>query len=459
VREALQAGAHATKLVVSDLHLGDGHPERENWRAAQQAAWELLLASAADEDGDVELIVNGDCFDLLNAAPELGDRDVTDAGAGLAKLERIIAAHADWFAALRRFLDGRGRCTTFLIGNHDLELAFAPVRARVREAVAAPVGRVRFCLARAYRPLPDVEIEHGCQYDPWNRIPGLWDGAGQAASATPDALDAGESDGLGAPQVLELPFGSRYEYRVFRPIQRRFPYVDAFAPGLPQAGVLALACLYAPELVIAGAARSQTLYRMPPAGVHHGDALARIAEQGPAALFAAILPDVAALQAQVWREAGVELDTAGGEAGAPYAAAVLEGLADSELAALRAIFDVPNRCATVVPALDAAAALDMLARAATLRVALCGHTHEEGVYGVALPGGGAGTFVNTGTWHERLALPEPEAVDARLATWLREPRAVPAPASSATALTYALLRARQGEPASVELRVASAPAG
>ena len=456
------------KIVVSDLHLGDGDSVTENWRAAQQSAWEGLLRAAAPDGpygaGPVELIVNGDCFDCLVAAPSLGERDDTDAAAGLAKIERILAAHPTWLAALRAFLAAPERSLTFLIGNHDAELAFALVRARVRRAIMAgwgsdggppdATGRVRVCLARAYRPVPDVAIEHGCQFDPWNAVPGLWDDPHAPVSAGPGDLEREDTSGTNEPERVALPFGSRYYYRVLAPIARRFPYFDALLPMPEQYMVLAVLCLYAPELVVAGTRRAHTLRADSAASAPALAGLAPGAERDPAALFLAALPDVAALQAEVWQRMGARLDPSEQAAATAHIGAILAGLAQGEIPALRAIFGGRDAGSEGMPALDAAAAAEMFQRDGALRLALCGHTHAEGAYAVPSGAGAGRVFLNTGTWFTRLAAPSPEAIDQRVAGWLRDPFSGPSPLAPATAFTYALLRVRDGLPTEAELRVA-----
>jgi UDP-2,3-diacylglucosamine pyrophosphatase LpxH len=440
------ASAH---YVVSDLHLNDGHPAYETWRAPQQTAWRGFLRRlgvASADGGPVELIVNGDCFDFLMASPFLTTEDETTAAFGLARLERILAAHGDWCEALAAFLRAPGRRVTFLIGNHDLELAFPAVRERVRLALGAPAGTVRFCLRRAYRPVADVEIEHGCQLDPWNVIPELWDG--DSAAATPDELETAPGAAVG-PDALRLPFGSRYYGRIFRPIQQRFPYFDAFAPGLPQPGILALVCLLAPEMLVASAASARALYDAPPPD--GAPDLAAAASASAAALFAALLPGMAALQAQVWQETGatVEADVAARTLG--YIGAVQAALGAGEREAIRAIFAVPQPADAENVAVDAAAAHAMAARSPITRVALCGHTHGERVVRSAGADGASFTYLNTGTWYPRLALPGPDAVDDALVAWLRAPREAPSAARDAATFTYAELRAAPGTPTTARL--------
>src|SRR5260221_163801 len=80
------------KLVISDLHLADGHPMLEGFGDTQQAALEGLV-NVATSDGplgdaeDVELIINGDCFVSLAFPPYTAD-GITNVVTALEKLEK-----------------------------------------------------------------------------------------------------------------------------------------------------------------------------------------------------------------------------------------------------------------------------------------------------------------------------------------------------------------------------------
>lgn len=438
-------------IVVSDLHLGDGDPRSENWRTPQQIAWERLLRTEDGTAHGIDLVINGDCFDLLQAGPPLENHDVTDAATSLAKLQRIVAAHLDWFAALRAFLQDPNHTVTFLIGNHDADLALAPLRALVRRTIGARAGAVRFCLAQAYLPCAGVAIEHGCQADPWNRVYGLWDHPG-TAFATPATLEHDDPDdpARALPATLELPFGSRYSYRVYLPTLRRFPYFDAFLPALPQVGIIAMLCLYAPDLVASGVPRARTLFNRPDAAAPVPDFTGEILRD-PARLYEAVLPFVAALQADVWARAGVTVDAADAAPMLEYIVGIQTGLAAGELDALRAIFAIPAAAPGSLPADDVVVAAGLFARNPDVRLALAGHTHAEGTHRLSRGSGSVRHFVNTGTWFNRMALPRPKDVDTKLAAWLRDPLGKPAPLAPATAFTFASVRHQKGRPPTATL--------
>ena len=62
------------KLILNDLHLADGHAILDSFGEVQQAAFEGLMAAASPAGplgraDEVELIINGDCFDFLATRP------------------------------------------------------------------------------------------------------------------------------------------------------------------------------------------------------------------------------------------------------------------------------------------------------------------------------------------------------------------------------------------------------
>ena len=110
---------------------------------------------------------------------------------------------------------------TFMMGNHDMELCFAEVRAGIMEAMGMQQddGRICFCPTLSYRPLPDVYIEHGHAYHFWccDRS-GFWDASGHVRTAH--------------PRVMKLPLEAQYMQHVAHPILARYPYLNRFEPTM-----------------------------------------------------------------------------------------------------------------------------------------------------------------------------------------------------------------------------------
>jgi hypothetical protein len=113
------------KLIVSDLHVASGDTMLDGFGERQQAALEGLLAAAGrppihrgagsplGEGDEVELILNGDCFDFLIVEPH-DTGGVMHAGLAVEKLRRVIAAHGPFFETLHRFVRQPGRRMTLM---------------------------------------------------------------------------------------------------------------------------------------------------------------------------------------------------------------------------------------------------------------------------------------------------------------------------------------------------------
>jgi hypothetical protein len=421
-----------TCIVVSDLHVGDGTVGGDQFFQRQQEAWEGLLAALGPDgplgrDTGLELVVNGDGFDFLLSMPAAG-RQHTDPAYALPKVERMITAHPAFFAALRRFLAAPERQVTFTIGNHDVDLCFADVRARLRETIGAAPGQVRFCLSRAYRPFPDVELEHGCQFDPWNRVDALWDGYWPLLGL----LDDGEEHVNAGPESAPLPWGTRYYYQVFEPSLRRLPYLDRLIPSLPFAAILALLCLLAPDLVSDGAVPTARMLGRAPSALA-GFAVGNKVDA--AALFSAALPDVLDVQRAALERLGIKLapETEARMLSASEALrATLSGLL---LTALEVIFSQTAHRGTNLVEYDSNGKA-LLDRDASVQIGLIGHTHYEGT--LRLPDGRL--YLDTGTWTDRLFQPDKTELSEALARWLHEPEKHATPLRDATRFPFVLLQ-------------------
>lgn len=222
--------------VVSDLHLGGRAPSanRASFQMCPLQARQRLarfvgaLTSRSGEfaahSGSVELVINGDFIDFLAQEPFA---DFTrDANAALCKLNDAIASCDEEsdppnqvFTQLAAFVQA-GHKLTLLLGNHDLELSWPPVR---RELLAQLTGnlpaRVEFLFdGEAYR-LGDLLIEHGNRYDGWNAV------THGALRAIRSAHSRGEPLG---PFVA--PAGSRLVASVMNPLKERYRFIDLLKP-------------------------------------------------------------------------------------------------------------------------------------------------------------------------------------------------------------------------------------
>ncbi len=431
----------ATLVVISDLHLADGSRAFENWGADQQTVFEALLGAAQDggalASDTVELIINGDCFDFLLVPPHLGTRDHTDVNLAHAKWVNILAAHGPWFAAVRAFLRVPGHRVTFLIGNHDLELAYPSIRARVRSAIGAAPGMVRFCLTQSYQPLPDVLIDHGCQFDAYNAIPHLW--ARQPSISTPADLETSDARGQ-AVGPLALPWGARYFYRAFIPAKRRLRYLDECIPALSLPRQVALLCTLAPDVLLAMLPQLATL--LPEGASAPAMPDAALAER-PADLFMATMLLSQQLVQGVPATSESDNGATMNEVGQLY-----EALTQDRYAALRAALSIwPDLGIHHTDATELAAARGMLAQSERLRYVLLGHTHEEGRWAVTANQ----AILNTGTWVTRKALPHVAEFTPEFSAWATDSQTLPYPGRDGRRFIAAWLRSETGAATVAEL--------
>ncbi len=422
-------------LVISDLHLADGHPILDGFGQQQQAALEgLLLATepggslapletAGDDgiQGEVELVINGDCFDLLAIPPYLAD-GISSPAIACEKLAAIVPVHRAFFAALQRFLRIPGRSVTFIPGNHDIELVFAAAQEFVRRAIdeGEQAANISFCQARYYRPLTDTYIEHGHHYDFWNHARDAWDEEGQALSPQPGRLT--------------LPVGTQYFQRASQPISMRYPCFDYFDPSIDSMRQIALLCLLDPGIVIETAQRAMQMLSYPRAalaGLAPGD------ELQPAAFFEKAMTDFAAFQQDMiaqdsaWQaiEAGLSAYTT--EQSDLQAGVIREFFALREMLSLPPLEAVRAILTPVVYAMGESVAAGMhavLASDPALRYAIAGHTHM--LRRDILDGSGsAQIYLNTASWTKREALPSAGEITSETLAWLRDPEQQDQPAA------------------------------
>ena len=428
------------KLVMSDLHLADSHSIFEGFGDLQQSALEGLLSAAsnngfADNADDVELIINGDCFEFLFMEPH-EKRDITYAATALSKLERVIDGHRPFIDALKRFISQTGRHITFITGNHDVELAFEDIQARICEVICNEPGlkeRVNFCHTYFYRPSPDVHIEHGNQYDFWNCITGLWDEQGRPLTLNPGKIT--------------LPLGTQYIQRAAYPINVQYPYFDHFEPAMNLTPQVALLCLLNPEIVVTTVQHAMGMLsysRKPFAG------LALDEESYPARLFEHAMREFAAFQEDLVAQHPNFIEPLGETAQVDAMlefVAILEALSLPIVESIKAIF-VPtvHRMAEST----AKGIQNILHNDHSVRYAIAGHTHMHRINSI---NDGSQVYLNTGTWTTRYALPDPDEITSELIAWLSKPDWNAIPFRNMTQHVFALIRAEDGSPSNVNLCV------
>ncbi|MEC5199053.1 UDP-2,3-diacylglucosamine pyrophosphatase LpxH [Arthrobacter sp. PL16] len=144
--------------LLSDLHLGvsDDDPRHQGRVLPEFLRREVL----APTHPQLSVAFVGDTFELVGLSED----------ESLARLESILAHHADTFRALRACA-ARGVQLHFVCGNHDVELARPSVAARL-SALLSPEEPARVQVHPWFLHVPHVLVaEHGHQHHSLHRIP------------------------------------------------------------------------------------------------------------------------------------------------------------------------------------------------------------------------------------------------------------------------------------------------
>ena len=211
-RWQLPGQARADRLVVSisDIEMGAGGVLDDFPHASFLGDLLRRYAAPPFDRLAVDLVFNGDTFDLLKTSIDGAYPIRITADVAVAKMQRIIQAHSAFFDALNDILDVGRRRVFFVIGNHDPELVFPEVQALLR-------ARIRHD-HEVYFPgfamsVGDALIEHGSQADPMFRVP----------PQQPFLAHRGE-------RLLALPWGAVALLEAAMPLQRDLFWADRLKP-------------------------------------------------------------------------------------------------------------------------------------------------------------------------------------------------------------------------------------
>lgn len=211
------------RLVLSDLHLGTGIRRGEanvfeDFHHDDELA-DLLAHYDRDagEHGELEVIFNGDIFDLLKVkVGGVWPSEITDEIAA-DKVRQCLDGHPRVVQALRSLLSKRGRRLVVLPGNHDLDLVMPGAQEVFRRYVAPGEldERVRFITSSDTYHLPEgIQIRHGHQLERIHRVDYR-------------RLTRKRRDGR---EVLDLPWGSLWILDVMNPAKESRSHVDRVQP-------------------------------------------------------------------------------------------------------------------------------------------------------------------------------------------------------------------------------------
>lgn len=211
------------RIVVSDLHLGTGvekgkqNPHEDFFEDDRFAELLAHYDAFAGDDTEIELVLNGDIFDLLKAKVNgIWPTEITE-DIATEKLRLCLEGHPKFTLAVRRFLGRAHRRLVYLPGNHDLDMLFVAAQELFCRYVA-PGGlaeRVRFITSSDTYYLPEgIQIRHGHQLERIHRID----------YAQPFSK---KRDGT---VLLDLPYGSLWILEVMNAAKEQRSSIDRILP-------------------------------------------------------------------------------------------------------------------------------------------------------------------------------------------------------------------------------------
>lgn len=205
------------KVVLSDFHLGKGRYFRDGTQNIfedfiyDREFSEFLAYYRAGEyaDADVEVILNGDILNLLQADYYGVHTHLFTERSQVYAVRKIVAGHPEFFLALRRWASTPGHAISYVIGNHDVGMLFPGAQRVFSEACGTDV---KF-FAENY-VFDGVWIEHGQQYERFARV----------------NMDRPFIT-RGVPEpVLDLPWGSLFVAVYLTRLKKDHPHIDKVRP-------------------------------------------------------------------------------------------------------------------------------------------------------------------------------------------------------------------------------------
>lgn len=203
-------------LSLSDLHLADGQyfesgevnvledfTEDERFYEFCQ-----YYSSGKYAFEDVHLVLNGDIFNLIQIKREGTFTHIIDEEHTLHSLEAVKRGHPLFFEALREFASRPKKQVTYIIGNHDANMAFPAAQEWFKRMIGAEVY-FTFTLEIA-----GVHFEHGHRFEAVNTVP-------------PHKYFV--EDELGR-KILNLPWGSLFCIFVLPILKKSRPLIDRVRP-------------------------------------------------------------------------------------------------------------------------------------------------------------------------------------------------------------------------------------
>ena len=210
-------------VVIGDLHMGPGRDSNGAWHAVEDFRWRdefvRFLDAVTAEGGPVDLVINGDLFELLQS-PDVPCVSATavvgcSESEALQRLAIAAKAHTGELAAIGKFALAGSNRVYIVAGDHDAALLIPRVWQQALAAFDASPDRVMLASSGRWRSGDGrVHVEHGHQLplssDRFSKWP------------TPFLSDRGRT-------VMERPWGEYALLPFYDRVEARYPIVDNVA--------------------------------------------------------------------------------------------------------------------------------------------------------------------------------------------------------------------------------------
>ncbi len=210
------------KVIISDFHVGEGHQmgiynNYDDFYFDDEFTEFLEYYSNNEYDGiEVELIINGDFFDLLKVRTDGQFSENITVKVALSKLQQCIQGHPKVIAALKKFIAKDNHSITYIPGNHDIEFMFPEVGDYFVQTISShEPKKIRVINdTDTYFLEGGIQVQHGHQFEPANAF------NYRKIFITKDVPEP----------ILDLPWGSYYMLKVVNGLKTEKPYVDQVKP-------------------------------------------------------------------------------------------------------------------------------------------------------------------------------------------------------------------------------------
>ena len=203
-------------IILSDLHLGKGKFFKNGEFNILEDFFEddrffefcAYFSSGEYASVPVTLILNGDILNLIQIDYKGVFSHIVNEEIVVDQVQSVYDGHLNFFEGLKNFLKAPNKKIVYVIGNHDVGMAFEKAQERFMELVA---GNVIF--TQNFKE-NGIHVEHGHRFEAINTVP-------------PKKYFIKDKSG---EKILNLPWGSLFCINVLPKLKKERPYIDKVRP-------------------------------------------------------------------------------------------------------------------------------------------------------------------------------------------------------------------------------------